>query len=69
MDPGGVQEMTGHGTRCSGLVNMVVLGQRLDLILGVFSILNYSTILLFFSYIQIRDTYQWNSPQPILVST
>lgn len=50
MVPGGVQEMTGHGTRCSGLVNVVVLGQRLDLmVMEVFSILNGSTILHFFS--------------------
>lgn len=39
MVPGGVQEMTGDGTQCSGLVNMVLLLQ----------------FLFFFSYMKIRD--------------
>lgn len=44
--PRGVQEKTGCGTLCSGLVDMAVISKRLDLIiLGFFSHLNGSMIL------------------------
>lgn len=35
--PGDVEEMTGCGTYCYGLVDMVVIDQELDLILEVLS--------------------------------
>lgn len=41
--PGGVHEMTGHGTRCHGVFEKVVR-PRLVLILEVFSSLNHSVI-------------------------
>lgn len=41
----GVQEMSGHGTQCCGLVDIVVISQRLDTILQVFFSLNDSEIL------------------------